>query len=1124
MVSVTGSYTRSGYNPSLEIQNLRLDFSNGSISVSGTTASTVVSASLWVRRDSYGTSWNQTAACYITINGNKKTYNKYWESSDPLNSTYKKVMSHSVTVSWSASTSKTISLAAGFDMSSNAKLAGLVLPASSYSLGTASQSGSLSMTFPKQVTACSAPTSVTLSRNSRSGSIILPNETIEISWSGASGGSSNTITDYQVYYRITSNGAGPSTSTYTGTKNVDVTNGSTSGSTTITLSGATRGYYVVAGVVTRGSAGSSYYSGIRTGGSLKVNSLPGAPSVSASVSTVKSTGNTVTFSASAGGDSDGQSRTLYYSRTSGGSKTKFSGSVSLSISKGNNTVYFYTYDGMEYSSATSKTISINTKPKINSLTINKNVLSGNNGTSGVPLVRTIASSTYSLNKTVSSYKWYYATSSTSSVSTSNPVQFSTSSSIGGYGFDGRFTRGYYYKIGLRVGDAYEESDIVWESRVSQLPLRVGTATNITVENSSSGYVAGTNSSQFNNSVKVHWTNPSVPSGALNIVTARPYYTVIGGSTTYINTNGSLSPSASTEVSFSLSPSRGSQVRFGVQIIDSGDNNSNTIGPTLTRANLPYFANTTLSITGPEENETITFRPYINTTPLGLTSMKVTSDNGAKYYADCVINDKNVTINLIQNKDKTEIETGDSALVTISAENINTLLKDNRLKGNPNDPVWNDNFTNVIYRFYVIDSFGNTSSNYATTKVTSIAFIQPPVFTSSENIEMGIQYYLPNLNSSDYNLSIKYPSTESTLLPKERNNDRMFNPGEAVVFRFSFPYDYNNDVTSYQIYVSRMDDRPESVSKNEAYEGYSYVFLTEFLPNAAKTEGSKLVYQYPIVSYLQNKFLTFYIVAKDSKGNLSNKIYSNTYLVGCRQQNPTITLKSAAGDNTNKITINYEVNDLGGSQFANSTYKYKADSDDNSYPNFEREISIKLSSSDAEEIAYLPKSFIHIQYCLDGNFSNTSSENYSYQIISLPGEYSNLGGTILSDDIGTFGGKKLYIRLRFVLLTGFGTSNENYEGIGDFTKNNVVSSITEIITYYPDMPTVSHRSHHVGINTNVFSEEDDEVLVISDFMDRSKVIFIGTDTSTGEAKEFKIVINLKNGTIDGAKISGGSWDS
>ena len=270
--TVIGSFVASGRNPSSEIQQLRLVYSNTSITVSGTTASTTVNATLSVKRDSYGPTFGFTGACYITINGNKKTANY----TDTVDNSWRTVMSHSVRVSYTASDSKTISLGAGFDMSSaSSKLKGLVLPASNYAYGTGTQSGSLTLTLPKQVTACGAPTTVTLERNSGSGSIILPNETIKISWSGASSGTSNTIATYQVYYRITSDGSAPTASTYTGTKNVDVTNGTTSGSTTITLSGATRGYTVVAGVITRGTAGSSYYSGIKTGGSLKVNSLPG---------------------------------------------------------------------------------------------------------------------------------------------------------------------------------------------------------------------------------------------------------------------------------------------------------------------------------------------------------------------------------------------------------------------------------------------------------------------------------------------------------------------------------------------------------------------------------------------------------------------------------------------------------------------------------------------------------------------------------------------------------------------------------------------------------------------------------------------------------------------------------
>lgn len=123
---------------------------------------------------------------------------------------------------------------------------------------------------------CGAPTSVTISP-----SVVTPSGTITISWSGASAGTSNSISGYSVYYRITSNGASPTTSTYTGSKSVAST--STSGSTTFTLSGATRGYKIVCGVVTKGSAGSSYYSGMKTSGSIVVNSLPSAPSVSVNI-------------------------------------------------------------------------------------------------------------------------------------------------------------------------------------------------------------------------------------------------------------------------------------------------------------------------------------------------------------------------------------------------------------------------------------------------------------------------------------------------------------------------------------------------------------------------------------------------------------------------------------------------------------------------------------------------------------------------------------------------------------------------------------------------------------------------------------------------------------------------
>lgn len=1129
--TVIGSFVASGRNPSSEIQQLRLVYSNTSITVSGTTASTTVNATLSVKRDSYGPTYGFTADCYITINGNKKTANY----TDTVDTSWRTVMSHSVSVSYTASDSKTISLGAGFDMSSaSSKLKGLVLPASNYAYGTGTQSGSLTLTLPKQVTACGAPTIVTLERKSGSGSIILPNETIKISWSGASSGTSNTITTYQVYYRITSDGSAPTTSTYTGTKNVNVTDGTTSGSTTITLSGATRGYTVVAGVVTRGTAGSSYYSGIKTGGSLKVNSLPGTPSVMPSATTVRSTGNDVSFTVTAGPDLDEQTRTLYYSRTSEGVKIEFTSPISLSISSGNNSVYFYTYDGMEYSSATAKTISINTKPVIESISTTKTELEGINGSASIPLVRK-ASFSASLNKTVTSYTWYFAQSSTSSISTSTKTSFSTSASLSNYNFDAlSITKGYYYKVGLIVSDAYESSDIVWETGSAQLPKYPSAATITSIINTKSGItIAGTNANQFEDGVTVKWTNPAVSGGMLNIVDSKAIYRVRANSDSswkeIADTNNrGLTPGAANTSSFSVSADRGYQVQFGVRIRDSGDAIADVYYSSLfTRAQLPYFANTTLNITGPNESGKVTVRPYTNTISLGFTSVKAISDNGAKYYLDCIVNDKSVTINFISDKDKAEVENGDSTFIEVAADTVNTLLKDNRLKANFEDNVWNNNYSNVIYRMYVKDLFGNISSNAVITSATNINFIEAPTFLTSQTITMGIQYYLPNKDTDSFASSIKYPSTKSTITAKQINNDRMYNPGEAVVFKFNKPHDYNEDVVAYRIYVATTDIRPLSISKDNSYEEYEYSILEDrILPSNMKkgeTEN-ELIYQRTIDSRTINKFVIFYIVAIDSHNNISNKIYSNTYLVGCRKQTPTVTLDSATVNDQNKISISYSIQDLGGSQFENSLYKYKANINDNSYPNFERDISIKLNYSDSAKTIYTPKAFIHIQYCLDGNFDNQISTNYAYQIIPLNTDYPSLGGTVQSEDIGAFGGKRLYIRIRIVLLTGFGQSNENYENIGDYTKYNIVSTTTEIITYYADMPTVSHRAHHVGINTNNFDDlDEDEVLLISDFMKREKIVLVGTDISTGKPQEYRITIYLKQGKIDGAYISGGNWD-
>lgn len=311
-------------------------------------------------------------------------------------------------------------------------------------------------------TNCSAPTSVIAS------GIVAPNGEVTVSWSGASGGVSNSISGYNIYWRITSEGYAPSTSTNSGSKSVSTTSGS--GSTKINVGAATRGHTIVFGVVTKGSAGSSYYSGITTGGSVKVNSLPTKPlGGTVSPTLVPASGGTITFNITPGTDSDGQTVGLKYATSATGTKTACASSFSLS-GVGAGTYYFWSNDGLE-DSADYYTVSVssNTKPTI---TIKVT------GTQ-LETVNTLSGATYILNPTITLTKGnngqqdnntynYYIHYSTDNSSWTKKILWENDSSLTktiddvralGY-FTDLATKSYYYYFSATRNDSMDTSDAV----------------------------------------------------------------------------------------------------------------------------------------------------------------------------------------------------------------------------------------------------------------------------------------------------------------------------------------------------------------------------------------------------------------------------------------------------------------------------------------------------------------------------------------------------------------------------------------------------------------------------------------------------------------------------------------
>ena len=314
-------------------------------------------------------------------------------------------------------------------------------------------------------TSCSPPTSVTAS------GIVAPNGNVIVSWSGASGGTSNSIIGYDIYWRVSSEGSAPTTATYSGSTSVTTTN--SSGSTTINIGSATRGYIVVFGVVTKGKAGSSYYSRIGTGGSVKINSKPTKPSGgNASPTIIPAAGGTVTFTVSPGSDSDGQTVGLRYSTSTSGARTACASQFSLNLTAADK-YYFWSNDGLEDSDEyITISISSNTKP-----TITIEVTGTTQET-----VNTLSGATYVLNPTITltkgnngqqdnnTYNYYIHYSSDNSTWTKKPLWEKDSSLVKtiddvrslGY-FTELSTTGYYYYFSATRYDGMDTSASVTTS-------------------------------------------------------------------------------------------------------------------------------------------------------------------------------------------------------------------------------------------------------------------------------------------------------------------------------------------------------------------------------------------------------------------------------------------------------------------------------------------------------------------------------------------------------------------------------------------------------------------------------------------------------------------------------------
>lgn len=947
-----------------------------------------------------------------------------------------------------------------------------------------------------------------------------PGEKITLSWTAGKAGSANAVTGYYVQRKI-------NTGAWTNVGRV------TSGtSITITL-GAARGDRYYFRVRTEGAAGSSYYSAyVATSNYASVNTLPSRPTVSASRGVVPSGGGDVVFTLSGAGSGEG----YYFSYTATGTKYYASSKKTITMSSTRKTIYFFIYDGLEYGGYTAKTITINTKPVVNSITTNAKVLPGNSGASGVPLANHITSVTRSLNKTVTSYRWYLEHSASSSMSGSTQVSLSSNSTLGTVhpnNYSG-MSHGRWYRFALKVWDGYEWSDLKVGS-IFRIPYALGQATIERVYNQTDSLadVPYTNQYEFEKGLSVEWTNPSVGVGQTTIKETNLVYkyTSNNGASYYSGphktTSASLAAGATTFHSAAINIPRGHKVQLEVWVTDQAGNlsvakhlDSNQKDILYMRAQAPILPSA-LQMTGPVSDNQITIRPYTNETSVEFRTANAQSNNGTNWYIRTSIPNKE-SFYIIEDTSPT-IKAG-TAIFTINSDTINNILKNDALKP-ANSSIWNEIYTNVQYEMFVVDNFG-IISNIILTEDTIIDFREAPIL-SDGNIKIGINYY-PSASSTDYTL---YPSVAADQDAATINNDRMILSGEAAVLEFKEATDLNHDIQKYRVRIARFDERPSFIVGGENFSSYSFV---DFLTIEASDLQTKLGMAYieaPLTVGKNNEFVVFELTAIDSTLLESNKIYSNTYLVLGATKAATLEVSSpslsVSGDN-HKLKISYHITDLGAGSFLNPEYVYSGGSSPlNNYPFFQRNLQFII---DDEAVVYEPNGYMEIQWTLDGNFENLSTNNYGSYITTI----SSLKSTLLTDSLNEiFKNKRLFIRVKFIVSIGIGETI--YENLPN-RKVIITDSIVQLL--YIDVPTMSYRKNAIGINADMSEiidshraeptgdqtkgdivEEKVPIFFVQDFGDRRKVIFCGIDAELGPNE---IVFDLKTGHIDGSILDGGEW--
>ena len=363
-----------------------------------------------------------------------------------------------------------------------------------------------------------SPVSEPMSFTTSASSIIVPTGSIPLSWSGATAGVNNAINKYKIFWKA---GSAPTAISFD--DSAEITNPSaTSYTIKLNLDNTSRGKTIYTAIQTCGEMGINYDSNLKSGPSVKINSLPAAPILSATNVKLPSTAGAYSVQVSAGSDADSSQTVKVRQGASGALQT--SGSQFSIDSAG--TFTFYSNDGLENSvSGSTLTITRNTKPEVNNFTTAFSASINMND-------KSISTAKFTdTTKKLSAAKWYIRSAATNDGIFSSTAQEITSGTVSNTSNSSTLTLiidplaqnpivspGYYYQIGVQLKDEYEYTAIKWSGTEAaqiygKLPDNISVPT-IQKTDTLDASLTGDYSVYYRNpQIKLEWTAPdSFPAG------------------------------------------------------------------------------------------------------------------------------------------------------------------------------------------------------------------------------------------------------------------------------------------------------------------------------------------------------------------------------------------------------------------------------------------------------------------------------------------------------------------------------------------------------------------------------------------------------------------------------------